>query len=253
VALPASSKEHLRKFTKRVFLVVHAHGYERCLGGCVTRRQKEAAKGLHRSSAHAAGSYANRARTRYGSDSTHCRTGTSGITASTSQAAVSTIRAAPRDGQQPRPLHEKATTSTFCRGGLEPLFAMTPGPVALAAARRWCSAAHLLLEAQVADAELALAEASLAVGEVELPGADQRLAAAGDKGITLPKILQVQREAPETILELLGEQPGLAFLEIARFLGKSESAVKRAVRKLRESGRLQRIGPDKGGHWKVIQ
>jgi biotin operon repressor len=36
-------------------------------------------------------------------------------------------------------------------------------------------------------------------------------------------------------------------------LGKSESAIKRAVRSLRESGRLVRIGPDKGGHWQVIE
>jgi ATP-dependent DNA helicase RecG len=64
---------------------------------------------------------------------------------------------------------------------------------------------------------------------------------------------QTPQKTPDAILELLRGQPGLAFSEIAPLLGKSESAVKRAVRKLRESGRLQRIGPDKGGHWKVIE
>jgi len=56
----------------------------------------------------------------------------------------------------------------------------------------------------------------------------------------------------EAILQLLREQPNLSFPQIAAQLGKSESAVKRAVRTLRESGRLERVGPDKGGHWKVF-
>ncbi len=59
------------------------------------------------------------------------------------------------------------------------------------------------------------------------------------------------QSTPVAILELLKQQPGLTFAQMAALLGKSESAVKRAVRKLRESGRLGRIGPDKGGHWKV--
>lgn len=60
------------------------------------------------------------------------------------------------------------------------------------------------------------------------------------------------RKTPEAILGLLRKQPEMSFQQMAAKLGKSESAVKRAVRGLREAGRLQRIGPDKGGHWKVI-
>lgn len=58
---------------------------------------------------------------------------------------------------------------------------------------------------------------------------------------------------PEAILKLLNQQPGLTFAQMAPLLGRSESAVKRAVRKLRESGRLERIGPDKGGSWRAIE
>lgn len=54
-------------------------------------------------------------RTRYSNDNTHCRTGASSeITLSTKNAAVSTMRRVPHDGQSPRPLQEKATTSS-CR------------------------------------------------------------------------------------------------------------------------------------------
>lgn len=59
------------------------------------------------------------------------------------------------------------------------------------------------------------------------------------------------QKLPDAILHLVRGQPELSSAQIALLLGKSESAVKRAIRKLRESGRLTRIGPDKGGHWQV--
>lgn len=76
------------------------------------QRRIESLHERHRPSAQASAPYAHSVRTRYGSDSTHRRTGTSGITASHSHAAVSTMRAAPHDGQKPRPVHENATTSS---------------------------------------------------------------------------------------------------------------------------------------------
>ncbi len=71
---------------------------------------------------------------------------------------------------------------------------------------------------------------------------------------TPQKTLQkAPQKTPDAVLELLRQQPELTSSKMAPLLGKSESAVKRAVRKLRESGRLERVGPDKGGHWKVIE
>lgn len=56
----------------------------------------------------------------------------------------------------------------------------------------------------------------------------------------------------DEILRLLTAEPGLSIPELAMRLDKSESAVERAIRKLRESDRLIRVGPDKGGRWKVL-
>jgi len=66
-----------------------------------------------RTSAHDGASHMRCVRARFGSDSTRERTDISGIIASHRHAAVSTMRAAPRDAQQPRPLHEDATTSSW--------------------------------------------------------------------------------------------------------------------------------------------
>jgi len=59
-------------------------------------------------------------------------------------------------------------------------------------------------------------------------------------------------KTPERILALLATTPTLSIPELAQHIGKSESAVERAIRKLREAGRLERVGPAKGGHWQVV-
>ena len=55
------------------------------------------------------------------------------------------------------------------------------------------------------------------------------------------------------ILNVLRQDAGLSIPEVALRIGKSESAVERAIRKLRHEGKLERIGPAKGGSWKVLE
>jgi predicted HTH transcriptional regulator len=59
------------------------------------------------------------------------------------------------------------------------------------------------------------------------------------------------RKTPELILDALRASPRATLSELAALQGKSESAIERAVRKLREQGRLQRVGANKGGVWEV--
>ncbi len=66
----------------------------------------------------------------------------------------------------------------------------------------------------------------------------------GNAGETLGK-------TPRDVLRLLRERPELSTPELAENLGKSQSAIERAIKKLREAGLLVRVGPDKGGSWKV--
>ena len=60
-------------------------------------------------------------------------------------------------------------------------------------------------------------------------------------------------KTPDMILEVLRQDTGLSIPEIATQIGKSESAVERAIRKLREEEKLERVGSAKGGHWKVLE
>jgi len=55
------------------------------------------------------------------------------------------------------------------------------------------------------------------------------------------------------ILDMIRQQPEITIPEIAEALGKTPRAVEMQVAKLKKSGKLQRIGPAKGGHWKVME
>lgn len=60
-------------------------------------------------------------------------------------------------------------------------------------------------------------------------------------------------KTPEKILRRLGANPQMTLAEVANNIGKSASAVERAAATLVKSGRLKRIGPQKGGHWDVTE
>lgn len=57
----------------------------------------------------------------------------------------------------------------------------------------------------------------------------------------------------DKLLALLKEQPHLTQEGMARAMGISRQAIQKHFTKLKASGRLRRIGPDKGGHWEVVE
>ena len=57
---------------------------------------------------------------------------------------------------------------------------------------------------------------------------------------------------PDRILTLLRQHPSASRREIAGTLDTTESAVRYRLDTLRAAGKIARIGPDKGGHWKVL-
>ena len=56
----------------------------------------------------------------------------------------------------------------------------------------------------------------------------------------------------QRILDLIIENNKISRNEIAFKIGINESAIQKQLNKLKQKGLLQRIGPDKGGYWKVI-
>ena len=60
-------------------------------------------------------------------------------------------------------------------------------------------------------------------------------------------------KSSEKILALLKAEPRLAAREVAERLEITQRAVEKQIAKLREEGRLRRIGPARGGHWEVLE
>lgn len=72
-------------------------------------------------------------------------------------------------------------------------------------------------------------------------------------GETLAGSEKGSEESSEKIIALLRSEPRLPARVLAERLGISPRAVEKQIAKLREHGRLRRIGPAKGGHWEVMQ
>ena len=56
----------------------------------------------------------------------------------------------------------------------------------------------------------------------------------------------------DRILSLLRRNPSASRREIAATLGTTRSTVRYRLDRLREAGKIERVGPDKGGHWRVL-
>ena len=55
------------------------------------------------------------------------------------------------------------------------------------------------------------------------------------------------------ILRILAAEPTCTYEGLAERIGISRRAITKQIKNLRETGKLKRIGPDKGGHWEVIE
>jgi predicted transcriptional regulator len=53
------------------------------------------------------------------------------------------------------------------------------------------------------------------------------------------------------IISLIADEPRISLDAIAEKIGRTRKTVQRAIKKLKDSGRVKRVGPDKTGHWEV--
>ena len=60
-------------------------------------------------------------------------------------------------------------------------------------------------------------------------------------------------ENQRKILELISENPSMPIPQIADKLGLTTRAIEKNIAKLKQKGLLKRIGPAKGGYWKIVK
>ncbi len=60
------------------------------------------------------------------------------------------------------------------------------------------------------------------------------------------------QKSSQKIMHLVRENNTITTTEMAESLGISRRAIVKQIDTLKKEGKLQRIGPDKGGHWEVL-
>ena len=60
------------------------------------------------------------------------------------------------------------------------------------------------------------------------------------------------QKSSQKILVLLKANPEMTIAELAMALVLTDRAIKKQLEKLKLSGQVRRVGPDKGGHWEVL-
>ncbi len=61
------------------------------------------------------------------------------------------------------------------------------------------------------------------------------------------------QKSTQKIIEIISASPHITLSEIATCLGMTRRGVDKNIKQLKELGIIRRVGPDKGGHWEVIE
>jgi ATP-dependent DNA helicase RecG len=72
-----------------------------------------------------------------------------------------------------------------------------------------------------------------------------------EPGVPYNTAQKSREKSREKILRLIEKSPSLTMAELAASLGISVKAIEKHIASLKRAGQMERIGPDKGGYWKV--
>ena len=67
------------------------------------------------------------------------------------------------------------------------------------------------------------------------------------------KVGESSQKSSQKIIVLISENMKITIEELATELGISDRAVKKQLAKLKQKDVLRRVGPDKGGHWEIVE
>lgn len=67
------------------------------------------------------------------------------------------------------------------------------------------------------------------------------------------KVTEKVTETQQKIIEAIKSNPYLTQTELADIIGVSRMHINKNMAKLQNMGLIRRVGPDKGGHWEVVE
>jgi len=70
---------------------------------------------------------------------------------------------------------------------------------------------------------------------------------------TQKTIQKTDQKTTQKIIHLITQKPDITRQQMAQTLGLSDAGMKYHLRKMQEKNIIRRVGPDKGGHWEVVE
>ena len=64
---------------------------------------------------------------------------------------------------------------------------------------------------------------------------------------------KIGKKGDKSILEFIKNNPAATISEMQIFAGLSSGGIRKVIQRLKTEKLLRRVGPDKGGHWEVIE
>ena len=61
------------------------------------------------------------------------------------------------------------------------------------------------------------------------------------------------KKSDKNIFEFIKNNPAATIYEMQMFAGLSSGGIRKAIHRLKTEKLLRHVGPDKGGHWEVIE
>ena len=89
--------------------------------------------------------------------------------------------------------------------------------------------------------------------KAELKAGRKGVEKRSEKGCQKKVVRKGCQKTADRLMELLSAHPDLTQAGMVAALGISRQAIQKHLAKLKEVGRLRRIGPDRGGHWEVVK
>ena len=65
--------------------------------------------------------------------------------------------------------------------------------------------------------------------------------------------MKTSMKTTDAILSMIKQEPSVSIDMLSQATGKARSSIQEAIARLKTAGVIRRVGPDKGGHWEVVE
>ena len=90
-------------------------------------------------------------------------------------------------------------------------------------------------------------------GDLRKDGTTQKTTTETTTETKIETKIETFKKTSELILDTIKKNPSLTNKELAAICGITTDGVYYQLKQLKASGKIRRVGPNKGGHWEVIK